>query len=184
MGTRGRSSIPPEGAAAAVAETGFGWVCAVARNGRLVAVSLPAESREAALASCVERGEVGRPEALLEEVIGDLLRYFAGERVDLGRHPVDLSEHPPFRRRALLAAREIPYGEVRPYAWVAAGAGKPGAARAAGQAMARNPLPLVVPCHRVVGSGGGLGGFGGGLDMKRRLLELEGIAGWRAGGCG
>ena len=79
-------------------------------------------------------------------------------------------------RRALLAARSIPYGQTRSYGWLAARAGSPAAARAAGQAMARNPIPLLIPCHRVLGAEGALTGFGGGLRTKRALLELEGVA--------
>jgi len=71
------------------------------------------------------------------------------------------------------ATRLIPYGETRSYLWVAVQIGKPGAARAVGQALGRNPLPVIIPCHRVIASDGGLGGFTGGLVMKRRLLELE-----------
>jgi O-6-methylguanine DNA methyltransferase len=70
--------------------------------------------------------------------------------------------------------REIPYGQTRSYGWLAARAGKPQAARAVGQAMAANPWPIIVPCHRVVSSNGHLGGYGGGLGMKERLLRLEG----------
>jgi methylated-DNA-[protein]-cysteine S-methyltransferase len=96
--------------------------------------------------------------------------------VDFSRYPTDLSSLPSFVQRALLAARGIPYGQVRTYGWVAARAGDRNAARAAGQAMSRNPVALLVPCHRVVGAGGKLTGFGGGLPMKRALLELEGLA--------
>ncbi len=90
--------------------------------------------------------------------------------------PVDLSSRPPFHRAALRAAAEIPKGEVRTYAEVAAAAGRPGAARAVGQAMARNPVPLLLPCHRVVPSAGGVGQYGYGPDLKKRLLSLEGAA--------
>ena len=71
------------------------------------------------------------------------------------------------------ATRSIPHGETRSYAWVAARAGNPLGARAAGQALGKNPLPVVVPCHRVVAADGGLGGFTGGLYLKRKLLALE-----------
>jgi len=119
--------------------------------------------------------ELGRPDCLLASLADDLRRYFAGERVRLERYSVDLPRHPPFRRRALLAAREIRYGKVKTYGWIARRAGRPRAARAAGQAMSRNPIPLLIPCHRVIAAGGTLGGFGGGLEMKRALLRLEGI---------
>jgi methylated-DNA-[protein]-cysteine S-methyltransferase len=105
----------------------------------------------------------------------ELARYLSGERVSFRRHKVALSPLPGFLTAALSAARKIPYGQVRTYGWLAKAAGNPKAARAAGQAMARNPLPIIIPCHRVIAASGGLGGFGGGLEMKRRLLELEGV---------
>jgi methylated-DNA-[protein]-cysteine S-methyltransferase len=154
--------------------TSFGWLAARARRGRLVALSLPAPTKAAAIAAC-GAGGLGKPDSLLSSLADELIRYFAGEAVALGRYPVDLSAHPPFRRRALLAASKIPYGEVRTYGWVASRAGRPRAGRAAGQAMSRNPIPLVIPCHRVIAAGGRLGGFGGGLKMKRALLQLEGL---------
>ncbi len=78
-----------------------------------------------------------------------------------------------FQRRVYRVVCRIPPGEVRSYAWVAAAAGSPGAARAVGQALKQNPHPLIIPCHRVVASGGGLGGYSRGLALKRALLDLE-----------
>ena len=88
----------------------------------------------------------------------------------------------PFARRVLEACRRIPYGQTRSYAQLAAAAGSPGAARAVGRVMASNRVPLVIPCHRVVGSAGKLGGFSapGGLETKRRLLDLEARTGERS----
>jgi methylated-DNA-[protein]-cysteine S-methyltransferase len=93
---------------------------------------------------------------------------------------VPLPEGTDFQRRCWRACRRIPRGEVRTYGWLAAAAGRPGAARAAGQAMRRNPMPIVVPCHRVVGSGGWMGGYSGesgertgGIARKRFLLQRE-----------
>jgi len=153
--------------------TRMGWVAAAARGGKLVAVSLPAPTKEAALASLCVPCDLHARDPLLDRLAGDLHRYFSGEKADFSAYPVDLSDQPPFRAAALLAARRIPYGEVRSYRWLAEQAGNPLAARAAGQAMRCNPLPLVIPCHRVVGTGGSLTGFGGGLTMKRALLILE-----------
>ena len=79
-----------------------------------------------------------------------------------------------FRRRIWQAARTVPYGETRSYKWLAEQAGSPRAYRAAGSAMSNNHFSLVVPCHRIIASDGSLGGFGGGLDLKRTLLQLEG----------
>jgi methylated-DNA-[protein]-cysteine S-methyltransferase len=172
---RGRRREVAEAPAGIAIETSMGWVGAVSRRGRLIRTSLPAPGREACLRACGEDVDFGGREGLLGDVADDLRRYFDGEAVDLARHPVDLSGLPAFSRRALNAAARIPHGQIRTYGWVAVQAGRPDAARAAGGAMGRNPIPLVIPCHRVVAAGGALGGFGGGLEMKRALLDLEGV---------
>ena len=103
-----------------------------------------------------------------------LERYFQGDARALKDIILDLTDAPPFFAAAWEACRAIPAGETRSYAWLAAEAGRPNAARAAGQAMARNPLALVIPCHRVIGSNGDLHGYGaGGLSVKARLLQME-----------
>ncbi len=100
--------------------------------------------------------------------------YCQGRVGSLDDIALDLEGAPPFFRAAWEACRRIPPGETRSYAWLAAAAGNPLAVRAAGQAMARNRLALVIPCHRVIGSDGGLHGYGaGGLPVKARLLALE-----------
>lgn len=109
---------------------------------------------------------------LIEQTREELAEYLAGERVFFSV-PVDLSGTPPFQRRVLEAARRIPFGEARPYAWVAERIGHPHAVRAVGTALGRNPVPLIVPCHRVWRSDGGLGGYLFGAELKRRLAELE-----------
>ncbi len=116
-----------------------------------------------------------RAEAPFRETIRQLAAYFAGELMvfDLTLAPYGS----PFQMAAWEAMRKIPYGETRTYADIAGRIGKPAAARAVGAAAARNPLPIVIPCHRVVGSGGKLTGFGGGLDAKRWLLTHEGALG-------
>jgi methylated-DNA-[protein]-cysteine S-methyltransferase len=108
------------------------------------------------------------------EVVDRVKAYFAGEPVSLDDVPVDLEYDTPFFTRCAEALRAVPRGEVVTYGELAALAGAPGAARAAGSFCARNRLGLFVPCHRVV-SAGGLGSYGSlGLAYKRRLLELEG----------
>ena len=99
--------------------------------------------------------------------------YFAGERRDFDL-PVDLSPARDFGRAVLEQLARVPYGELTTYGTLAAQAGRPRAARAVGTVMNRNPVPIVLPCHRVVGSSGSLVGYAGGLDRKRTLLELEG----------
>lgn len=111
----------------------------------------------------------GQPPTWLQKMFDD---YFKTWRVD--QNKVDISDLTPFEQDALKAAARIPPGEVRSYAWVARTIGRPKAARAVGQAMARNPLPLFFPCHRVVDSTGALHNYGYGIEMKARLLEMEG----------
>lgn len=122
--------------------------------------------------------EVDGDEERDDEVAIELEEYFAGRRRRFTM-PVDLDEtDATFRRRALEVLHdEVPFGETVTYGGLAEMAGRPGAARAVGTAMATNPVPIVVPCHRVVAAGGSLGGYGGGLPMKRKLLALEGVEG-------
>jgi methylated-DNA-[protein]-cysteine S-methyltransferase len=106
-------------------------------------------------------------------------RYLNGEAVAFEQQHLDLlalSDCSPFQRRVLLAEFRIPRGSVSTYGRIAAHLGIPGGARAVGNGLARNPFPIVIPCHRAVRSDGGLGGFRGGLPMKRALLEMEGVA--------
>jgi O-6-methylguanine DNA methyltransferase len=116
-----------------------------------------------------EEGQIGR---LVRQAREELAEYFAGTRTFFSV-PVDLSKVPPFERAALEVASQIPYGEVRSYKWIAQRLGRPDAARAVGSAMAGNPVPLMVPCHRVVKTDGGLGGYSFGLIQKEALLNLE-----------
>ncbi|CAM5506751.1 methylated-DNA--[protein]-cysteine S-methyltransferase [Streptomyces coeruleorubidus] len=112
---------------------------------------------------------------LLTEAIRQVEAYFAGERRDFDL-PLDWSLISGFNREVLRElASGVPYGTVVGYGDLAGRVGQPGAAQAVGMAMGANPLPVVVPCHRVVESGGGIGGFGGGLETKRKLLALEGV---------
>ncbi len=99
--------------------------------------------------------------------------YFAGHRTSFDLR-VDLETVQPFQRAVLTELARVPYGQTLTYGGLAERIGKPGAARAVGGALNRNPVPIVLPCHRVVGSGGRLVGYGGGLDRKRALLTLEG----------
>ena len=108
---------------------------------------------------------------VLDAARRQLAEYFAGERTDFDL-PLD-PRGTPFQQRAWLALREIPYGETISYGEQAARLGDPGRARAVGAANGKNPLSIVVPCHRVIGSDGSLTGFGGGLPAKRLLLDLE-----------
>lgn len=117
-------------------------------------------------------GPAGTIGNLLAQARRELEEYFAGRRTFF-TVPVDLSHVPAFEREALEVAARIPYGEVRSYKWIAEQLGKPDAARAVGGAMAGNPVPIIVPCHRVVKTDGGLGGYSFGLMRKEALLNLE-----------
>src|SRR5262249_20208047 len=105
------------------------------------------------------------------DAIEQLEQYFAGERGDFDLPPA--LEGPAFHKRVWEALLAIPYGETRSYGEIAAQVGDPGAARAVGFANGRNPVAIVVPCHRVIGADGSLTGYGGGLPRKRTLLDLE-----------
>ena len=112
-----------------------------------------------------------RPDALTEQAMRELREYFAGTRKAFSV-PI-LPEGTAFQKRVWQALRAIPYGGTRSYAEVAEAAGAPGAALAAGQAIGANPIPVLIPCHRVIRADGSIGGFSGGLDLKRYLLNLE-----------
>lgn len=114
---------------------------------------------------------------LTEKAAGMLSAYFRGESVSFAELPVELGAVTPFRARVLELIRAIGPGEVKSYGEVAAMSGKPGAARAIGGAMASNPVPVIVPCHRVVAGDGRLTGFSatGGISVKKELLIMEGI---------
>jgi methylated-DNA-[protein]-cysteine S-methyltransferase len=109
----------------------------------------------------------------VERARRELEEYFEGSRRTFGLE-LDLAALAPFTRRVLAVTAEIPYGGVLSYGEVAAEAGSPRASRAVGNALGSNPIAVVIPCHRVLRSGGAIGGYGGGLHRKRMLLELEG----------
>ncbi|NLM46445.1 MAG: methylated-DNA--[protein]-cysteine S-methyltransferase [Firmicutes bacterium] len=117
----------------------------------------------------------------LQKLALDLAAYFRGEAVQFSC-PLDESGYPPFVLKVLRETAKIPYGHRTSYGELAAQVGSPRAARAVGQAMARNRTPVIIPCHRVLCSDGSLGGFGSGLPWKERLLGLEGIQ-WEVKRC-
>ena len=147
----------------------------VASTAGLRRIVLPRPSRDMVFQLIIE----DFPQAIGEtSFFGDLIqrlkRYVEGELVSFDDE-LDLASATPFRRAVWQATRSIPYGETRSYSWVAQHIRKPRALRAVGQALAHNPIPIVVPCHRVVNKNGNLGGFGGGLEMKKRLLKIEAL---------
>ena len=155
--------------------TPWGWIGTARTPRGLCRLVLPRPDRAAATEALgLPPGAVLAPEAELRRAI---LAFFRG-RGACPDVPVDLPGVAGFTLRVLRAARSIPEGTTISYGELARRAGSPRACRAAGQALARNPVPLVVPCHRVVGSAG-LGGYAGGLALKARLLALESRAGQR-----
>ncbi|MBA3655647.1 MAG: methylated-DNA--[protein]-cysteine S-methyltransferase [Actinobacteria bacterium] len=160
----------------ATADSPIGPVLLVATPRGLVRIGFPSEDHQAMLEDVGARISPRVLEAprRLDEVRRQLDEYFEGRRHDFTT-PLDWSLSSGFRQRVLKAIAAIPFGEVRTYREMATVAGNAAAVRAAGSACGSNPIPLVVPCHRVLRTGGGLGGYGGGLDLKRRLLTLEGV---------
>jgi methylated-DNA-[protein]-cysteine S-methyltransferase len=134
-------------------------------EGRITGLHFPGDQRHKRDSSWV------RSDKALAPLRGQLEEYFAGERREFD---LDLApKGTPFQLEVWSALREIPYGETASYREIAVAVGQPGAARAVGGANNRNPIAIVVPCHRVIGADGSLTGYGGGLPRKRRLLALE-----------
>ena len=156
-------------------DTPVGRLLVAATPRGLVRVSFQGERAEDVLAELSERlsPRVLEAPARLDEVRRELDEYFGGSRRSF-ELPLDWAlTGSDFRRRVLERTARIPYGGTASYRDVATAAGNERAVRAAGTALGANPIPIVVPCHRVLRSGGGLGGYGGGLDAKRYLLDLE-----------
>ncbi len=157
----------------------FGWMGLAASARGMRAITSPRASRRAALKALRENiGNSAQPgeNSYIRATRRALARYFKGnKRADLDELALDMEQGTPFQRCVWQELRKIPYGETRTYRAIAAVVGRPDAARAIGQCNARNPWAIVVPCHRVLGSSASLTGYASGLDMKRRLLELEGI---------
>jgi len=114
------------------------------------------------------------PTALLQEACTQLTEYFSGERIQFTL-PIAYPHGTPFQHSVWNALRNIPYGATRSYEDIAVAIGNPKAVRAIGQANTRNPILLLVPCHRVINKNGTIGGFGCGVEVKKQLLQLEGI---------
>lgn len=144
-----------------------GWIDIIAEESRILRVSF---------SEVAPSSEPTFPPTLpvLTRTIELLDLYFAGGPVDFAEMPVQLAYATDFQQQVWNAIRQIPYGEVRTYQWIADRIGSPKSARAVGNATGANPVSILIPCHRVVRSNGALGGYGGGLERKRQLLALEG----------
>ncbi len=158
----------------ALFETGWGWMGLAGASAGLKMVVLPCESAREVMGKiccCSHYFYTVRDDEYYLDLAARLRAYFNGEAIDLSAE-LDFGDATSFMKRVWQAAQTIPYGQTRSYGWMAGQIGIR-SARAVGQALSKNPLPLFIPCHRVIGSKGALTGFADGLDIKRRLLELE-----------
>jgi len=158
----------------AIGPCGIAW-----RGAALAAVQLPEATPEGTLRRLLRHVGEGvppcEPPGFVRAAIGRIQALLAGAKDDLADLPLDLEGVPPFHRRVYEVTRAIPPGEVLTYGEVARRIGEPGAARAVGQALGKNPFAPVIPCHRVLAAGGQPGGFSaeGGAGTKLRMLEIE-----------
>jgi len=154
-------------------KTGWGWMAILTSEKGIRRISLPQKTKRESLEilginpvvmTCSSRN--------LDQIIYSIQQYFLGNPIKINM-PLDFSRYPTFFTKAWISCLKIPFGEKRSYGWIAMQSGSPRAARAAGQAMARNPFPIIVPCHRVILGNGSLHQYGGGLAMKSKLLDME-----------
>jgi O-6-methylguanine DNA methyltransferase len=156
-------------------ESQFGTVILITRDEHLSELDISQDSATNLRAGLHKR----YPDALespdhFQTLSSELLSYFRGDRIDF-TISIDLSGTTAFTTKVLMEVRAIPYGSTKSYGAIAESLGYHGGARAVGQAVGRNPLPLIIPCHRVIQGNGYLGGFSMGLELKEKLLYLEGI---------
>lgn len=159
----------------AVYESSIGNIGLVAKNGRLIALKMTGEDEYKLIRSLTLQYPEGmRTERPFKKIRLLLDRYLRGQKVDFDI-PIDISAETRFTQKILRVLQGIPYGEVRSYLWVGKQIGYKMAARAVGQAVKRNPIPIIIPCHRVIREDGTIGGFAQGVNAKRRLLAIENV---------
>jgi methylated-DNA-[protein]-cysteine S-methyltransferase len=163
-----------------VFETSIGWLGIAWSEKGLTQLQLPERDRAATerrLQRRAPNGVESKPPAWVAETIEILKRYADGEPIDFSSVPVDLTGVDAFRLAIYDAARKLAFGETATYGALATSAGYPGEARDTGQALGQNPLPIIVPCHRILAAGNKIGGFSapGGSTTKDRLLKMEGV---------
>ncbi len=162
-------------------ETSYGFAAIGWRGTSISSFRLPSKTARAAESSILRRfpdSKPASPPAFVQTVMNDTQRYFEGERVDFSGVEIDLGEQQPLFRRIYDFVRSLGYGETTTYGAVAKALGEePQMARTVGEAMSLNPVPLIVPCHRVTAAGGKIGGFSapGGSYSKAHMLALEGV---------
>ena len=156
-------------------ESSIGTISLVSRNKKIVALDIHSKNLYEAKKRLVALYPDGNESEQSFKTIRFLLdKYLKGEKVDFDME-IDISGESPFTQKVLRELRKIPYGEVRSYSWIGKRLGYEMAARAVGQAAKRNPILIIIPCHRVIAEGGKLGGFSSGIEIKKRLLGLEGV---------
>lgn len=168
------TTLVTEKLVAGLTDTPMGWAGVALTERGIRYATLFHRTRAACEAELRSTGAAFNDDPRLAEVLTLLRAYAAGDDVSLDDYPVDLPDCGDFQRGVWLALREVPRGETRSYGWLARRVGHGESPRAIGAAVGANPIPLWLPCHRIIASDGKLQGFGGGLAMKRALLELEG----------
>ncbi len=155
--------------------TTSGWMGIAANEYGLIFTVLPQIDKKKALSLIKEKlhqNNLVRDEKYFKEIKTSLIDYFEGKRVVFD-YPLDLRLATEFEKKVWRVTQTIPYGQVRTYQFIAREIGHPKAFRAVGQALKKNPLPIIIPCHRVIQSNGKSGGFSGGIEFKEKLLMLE-----------
>jgi len=158
-----------------ICDSSLGNIVLISKNGRIVELDITQEDEykiKKRLSGKYPQGIESQTQ--FKGVLNQLNRYLQGEKTDFNAK-VDLSRLGNFAERVLLETRKIPYGQVRSYAWLGRMLGYKNASRAVGQALKKNPVPIIIPCHRVIREDGSIGGFSMGIGMKKRLLSIEGI---------
>ncbi len=150
------------------------WAAGEAEGERVVRISLFYRKSNLYAYLKTRRDGIAQSSALLECLKKNLLSYVQGEKIDFINYPLKIDNYSSFFIRIWNLTQEIPYGELRSYKWLSERAGTKGY-RAVGAALARNPFPILVPCHRVIKNNGNLGGYSAGLEIKKKLLKIEGI---------
>jgi len=158
-----------------VYESSIGYIIIVTKNGKVVSLDVTDkgtyEARKMVLSFHPDAAKSMTPFKTIRTLLD---RYLQGREVDFDVE-VNISHLGIFTQKVLNELRKVSWGEVRTYGWLAKKIGKPGAARAVGQALKRNPIPIIIPCHRIIRDDGTIGGFSMGVNIKERLLALEGV---------
>jgi len=162
----------------AIFDSSFGHIVLIAKNKCIVELNITNEDpyRIRKNIKAIYGDPIESPNAF-KKVCGCLDRYFKGERVEFFEIETDFPELGDFTKKVLERVKQIPYGELKSYKAIAEEVGYKNAARAVGQAVKANPIPIIIPCHRVIKNNGTIGGYSQGVALKRRLLFMEGALG-------